>query len=206
MHNKHILKWVLSSVAVLSVATVLVYNNSDYDSNVTKSEPKSDNLVPNVSAESHAKLESKDSHNDLVEVSQTSRYEDLVSNFENSVLRPVVEKPVEKPVEQPKVEKQVEQPRVEKPVEQPKVEKPEYTAPIGIPGTPEVHEKPELVIPEVPNKPVEPSKPVQVENKPLVQENMLPNTGGGDSSILSILGGLSLTSLLGFVSRKRKED
>ena len=60
MHNKHILKWVLSSVAVLSVATVLVYNNSDYDSNVSKSEPKSDNLVPNVSAESHAKLESKD--------------------------------------------------------------------------------------------------------------------------------------------------
>ena len=69
MHNKHILKWVLSSVAVLSVATVLVYNNSDYDSNVSKSEPKSDNLVPNVSAESHAKPESNDSHDDVVEIS-----------------------------------------------------------------------------------------------------------------------------------------
>ena len=125
MHNKHILKWVLSSVAVLGVATVLVYNNSDYDSNVSKIEPKSDNLVSNASAESYAKAESKDSHDDLVEVSQTSRYEDLVSHSENSVLRPVVEQPkVEKPVEQPKVEKPVEQPKVEKPVEQPRVEKP----------------------------------------------------------------------------------
>ena len=85
-------------------------------------------------------------------------------------------------------------------------EKPEYTAPIGVPGTPEVHEKPELVIPEVPTKPVEPSKPVSVENNIPVKEDMLPNTGGGDSSILSLLGGLSLTTLLGFVSRKRKED
>ena len=129
MHSKHIWKWVLSSVAVLSVATVLVYNNSDYDSNVSKSEPKSDNLVPNVSAELHAKPESKDLHNDVVEVSQTSRYEDLVSNSDNLIFYAAVEKPLEqpkvvKPVEQPKVEKQVEQPKVEKPVEQPKVEKP----------------------------------------------------------------------------------
>ena len=92
------------------------------------------------------------------------------------------------------------------PNDAPKVEIPEYTAPIGVPGTPEVHEKPELVIPEVPTKPVEPSKSVPVENNTPVKENMLPNTGGGDSSILSLLGGLSLTSLLGFVSRKRKED
>ena len=86
------------------------------------------------------------------------------------------------------------------------MEIPEYNEPIGTPGTPEVHEKPELVIPEVPTKPVESSKPVPVENNTPVKENMLPNTGGGDSSILSLLGGLSLTSLLGFVSRKRKED
>ena len=59
---------------------------------------------------------------------------------------------------------------------------------------------------EVSNKPIEPSNPVYVENVSPVKENMLPNTGGGDSSILSLLGGLSLTSLLGFVSRKRKED
>ena len=92
------------------------------------------------------------------------------------------------------------------PNDAPKVDISEYNEPIGIPGTPEVHEKPELVVNEFPNKVVEPSNPVYVENKPLVQENMLPNTGGGDSSILSLLGGLSLTTLLGFVSRKRKED
>ena len=38
---------------------------------------------------------------------------------------------------------------------------------------------------------------------------MLPNTGGGDSSVLSLLGGLSLASILGFSainSGKREED
>ena len=90
------------------------------------------------------------------------------------------------------------------PNDAPKVEVPEYNEPIGKPGIPEIHEKPELVIPEVPTKPVEPSKSVPVENNAPVKENMLPNTGGGDSSILSLLGGLSLTTLLGFVSRKRK--
>ena len=92
------------------------------------------------------------------------------------------------------------------PNDAPKVDIPEYNEPIGKPGIPEIHEKPELVIPEVPTKPVEPSKSVPVENNAPVKENMLPNTGGGDSSILSLLGGLSLTTLLGFVSRKRKED
>lgn len=91
------------------------------------------------------------------------------------------------------------------PNDAPKVEVPEYNEPIGKPGTPETHEKPELVIPEVSIEPVEPSNPVYVENVSPVKENMLPNTGGGDSSILSLLGGLSLTTLLGFVSRKRKE-
>ena len=91
------------------------------------------------------------------------------------------------------------------PNDAPKVDIPEYNEPIGKPGTPETHEKPELVIPEVSIEPVEPSNPVYVENVSPVKENMLPNTGGGDSSILSLLGGLSLTTLLGFVSRKRKE-
>ena len=87
------------------------------------------------------------------------------------------------------------------------MEIPEFNG--GIPGTPEVHEKPELVINETPVDPVtpnEPSKPVYVETSSPVKENVLPNTGGADSNILSLLGGLSLTSLLGFVSRKRKED
>ena len=92
------------------------------------------------------------------------------------------------------------------PNDAPKVDIPEYNEPIGVPGTPEIHEKSELVVNEVPNKPVEPSNPVYVENVSPIKENMLPNTGGGDSSILSLLGGLSLTSLLGFVFRKRKED
>ena len=154
MHNKHILKWVLSSVAVLGVATVLVYNNSDYDSNVSKSEPKSDNLLPNVSAESHAKVESNDSHNDVVEVSQTSRYEDLVSHSENLVLRPVVE--------QPKVEKPVEQPKVEKPVEQPKVEKPVVIQK----GAPEVRQElPEAVVTEKGQPEVQAELPQYVETQ-----------------------------------------
>ena len=186
MHNKHILKWVLSSVAVLGVATVLVYNNSDYDSNVSKIEPKSDNLVSNASAESYAKAESKDSHDDPVEVSQTSRYEDLVSHSENSVLRPVVEQPrVEKPVEQPKVEKPVEQPSVEKPVEQPKVEKPveqpRVEKPVEQPvvsqkGTPEVRQDlPEAVVTEKGTPEVQPALPEYVETQkgePLVQPTL----------------------------------
>ena len=170
MHNKHILKWVLSSVAVLGVATVLVYNNSDYNSNVSKSEPKSDSLMPNASAESN------DSHNDVVEVSQTSRYEDLVSNFDNLVLNPVVEKPVEqpkveKPVEQPKVEKQVEQPKVEKQVEQPRVEKqveqPKVEQPVVTQkGAPEVRQElPESVVTENGQPEVQAELPQYVETQ-----------------------------------------
>ena len=169
MHNKHILKWVLSSVAVLGVATVLVYNNSDYDSNVSKSEPKSDNLLPNVSAELHSKSESKDSHDDPVEVSQTSRYEDLVSHSENSVLRPVVEQPkVEKPVKQPKVEKQVEQPKVEKPVKQPKVEKPVEQPKVEKPVEQPKVEKP-VEQPKV-EKPVEQPKVEKQVEQPKVEK------------------------------------
>ena len=58
MHNKHIWKYFLGSVTVLGVATMFVYNNGNYDSTVIKSEPKSDNLVPNVSAKSSNKSES----------------------------------------------------------------------------------------------------------------------------------------------------
>ena len=131
------------------------------------------------------------------------------------------------------------------PNEAPMVGVPEYTAPIGIPGTPEVHEKPEfhfelpkdapkVEIPEfkggvVPNEapvlelpelkvPEEPAKPTpvkvggKVEETPTpapqqpVQENQLPNTGGGDSAKATAFGIVSLLAGLGIAARKRKED
>ena len=79
------------------------------------------------------------------------------------------------------------------PNEAPIAEKPEYNVPVFIPTTKVVHDEPQLIT----------SKNDLTQE---VKESTLPNTGGGDSSILSLLGGLSLTSLLGFVSRKRKED
>lgn len=127
------------------------------------------------------------------------------------------------------------------PNEAPIVEIPEYNAPIGIPGEPEVHEKPEfhfelpkdapkVEIPEftggvVPNEapilekpelkiPEEPAKPqptpvaekVEEAPTPVVQENQLPNTGGGDSAKASAFGIVSLLAGLGLAARKRKED
>ena len=72
-------------------------------------------------------------------------------------------------------------------------EKPEYKVPVFIPTTNVVHDEPQLIT-------------AKGDLKQEVKELTLPNTGGADSNILSLLGGLSLTSLLGFVSRKRKED
>ena len=127
------------------------------------------------------------------------------------------------------------------PNDAPKVDIPEYDKPIGIPGTPEVHEKPEfhfelpkdapkVEIPEfkggvVPNEapvlelpelkvPEEPAKPqptpvvekVEEAPAPVVQENQLPNTGGGDSAKASAFGIVSLLAGLGLAARKRKED
>lgn len=131
------------------------------------------------------------------------------------------------------------------PNEAPMVEIPEYTAPIGIPGEPEVHEKPEfhfelpkdapkveipeftggvvpneapilekpeLKIPEEPAKPRHVNVPTKVEEnitptpQQPVQENQLPNTGGGDSAKASAFGIVSLLAGLGIAARKRKED
>ena len=79
------------------------------------------------------------------------------------------------------------------PNEAPIAEKPDYEGPLFIPTTSVDHDEPKLIT----------SKDELRQN---VKEATLPNTGGGDSSMLSLLGGLSLMSLLGFVSRKRKED
>ena len=62
----------------------------------------------------------------------------------------------------------------------------------------------------IPTTSVDHDEPKLITSKDELRQNVkeatLPNTGGGDSSMLSLLGGLSLMSLLGFVSRKRKED
>ena len=79
------------------------------------------------------------------------------------------------------------------PNDAPIAEKPEYKVPVFIPTTNVVHDEPQLIT-------------AKGDLKQEVKELTLPNTGGADSNILSLLGGLSLTSLLGFVSRKRKED
>ena len=79
------------------------------------------------------------------------------------------------------------------PNDAPIAEKPEYKVPVFIPTTNVVHDEPQLIT-------------AKGDLKQEVKELTLPNTGGVDSNILSLLGGLSLTSLLGFVSRKRKED
>ena len=47
---------------------------------------------------------------------------------------------------------------------------------------------------------------VDIGSTNVEKESVLPNTGGGDSSVLSLLGGLSLTSILGLASKKRKDE
>ena len=109
---------------------------------------------------------------------------------------PIAEKPDYKggvvPNEAPIVEKPDYEGGVV-PNEAPIAEKPEYKVPVFIPTTNVVHDEPQLIT-------------AKGDLKQEVKELTLPNTGGADSNILSLLGGLSLTSLLGFVSRKRKED
>lgn len=114
------------------------------------------------------------------------------------------------------------------PYDAPQVEKPEFTggvvpneAPVHelpefdggvVPNEAPILEKPELKIPEEPAK----STPVKVDGKveeaptlapqEPVQENQLPNTGGGDSAKASAFGIVSLLAGLGIAARKRKED
>ena len=79
------------------------------------------------------------------------------------------------------------------PNEAPVAEKPEYEGPMFILTTSVIHDEYQLIT-----------------NKDDLRQDVkgvtLPNTGSGDSSILSLLGGLSLTSILGISSRKRKND
>lgn len=114
------------------------------------------------------------------------------------------------------------------PYDAPQVEKPEFKggvtpndAPVHelpvykggvVPNEAPVLELPELKVPEEPAKP----KPTNVGGKveettqtstqEPVQENQLPNTGGGDSAKASALGIVSFLAGLGIASRKRKED
>ena len=55
-------------------------------------------------------------------------------------------------------------------------------------------------------KPVAEAPHANHEVVPQEEKAMLPNTGGGDNSVLSILGGLTLASVLGVSLSKRKED
>ena len=55
-------------------------------------------------------------------------------------------------------------------------------------------------------KPVAEAPQANHEVVPQEEKAMLPNTGGGDNSVLSILGGLTLASVLGVSLSKRKED
>ena len=79
------------------------------------------------------------------------------------------------------------------PNEAPIAEKLEYKGPMFIPTTSVVHDEYQLITDKD-------------DLRQDVKGVTLPNTGSGDSSILSLLGGLSLTSILGMSSRKRKND
>ena len=70
---------------------------------------------------------------------------------------------------------------------------PVYSAPIG-------------VVPTAVNNVDGDQSKVDIGFTHVVKESVLPNTGGGDSSVLSLLGGLSLTSILGLASKKRKDE
>ena len=113
------------------------------------------------------------------------------------------------------------------PYNAPQVEKPEFTggvvpneAPVHelpefsggvVPNEAPILEKPELKIPEEP-APVPTPVSNKVEETPApalqepVQENQLPNTGGGDSAKAYAFGIVSLLAGLGITARKRKED
>ena len=74
-----------------------------------------------------------------------------------------------------------------------RVDGPVYSAPIGVVST------------AVNKVDVDQSK-VDISSTNEVKEATLPNTGGADSSVLSLLGGLSLASILGVASKKRKDE
>lgn len=99
----------------------------------------------------------------------------------------------------------------ELPKDAPKVEIPEFTGGV-VPNEAPVLELPELKVPEEPAKPQPVESPKVVEETPAptpqqpVQENQLPNTGGGDSAKASAFGIVSLLAGLGIAARKRKED
>ena len=97
------------------------------------------------------------------------------------------------------------------PNDAPKVEIPEFTGGV-VPNDAPVLELPELKVPEEPAKPQPVEFPKVVEETPSpapkepVQENQLPNTGGGDSAITAAMGIVSLLAGLGITVRKSKED
>ena len=99
----------------------------------------------------------------------------------------------------------------ELPKDAPKVEIPEFTGGV-VPNEAPVLELPELKVPEEPAKPQPVESPKVVEETPAptpqqpVQENQLPNTGGGDCAKASAFGIVSLLAGLGIAARKRKED
>ena len=97
------------------------------------------------------------------------------------------------------------------PNDAPKVEIPEFTGGV-VPNDDPVLELPELKVPEEPVKPQSVEVPKVVEETPApapkepVQENQLPNTGGGDSAITAAMGIVSLLAGLGIATSKRKEN
>ena len=105
------------------------------------------------------------------------------------------------------------------PIDPPVVEIPEYTGPINSndsDGKGNIIPAPIVDVPEFKGdvNPIDapvveiPESNSDTENNSLVKDekNTLPNTGSHESYILSLLGGLSLASLLGFISKKRKKQ
>ena len=97
------------------------------------------------------------------------------------------------------------------PYDAPVHELPEFTGGV-VPNDAPVLELPELRVPEEPAKP-QPTdvggkvdEATQTPTQQPVQENQLPNTGGEDSILASVMGIASLLTGLGIASRKRKED
>ena len=69
-----------------------------------------------------------------------------------------------------------------------------------------VYSAPIRVVPTAVNNLGSVQSKVDIGSTNVEKESVLPNTGGGDSSVLSLLGGLSLTSILGLSSKKRKDE
>ena len=76
------------------------------------------------------------------------------------------------------------------PNEAPIYDKPDYEGGV-VPNDAPIYDKPDYEGEVVPNEAPIHEKPDYVENISPVKENMLPNTGGADSNILRLLGGLS---------------